>query len=331
MSDENNIVLQDISKFFPIQKKHFFETQQYLKAVNHVNLTINNGETLGLVGESGCGKTTLAKIILNLYKPTTGNILFEGKNITNLPSKEERSVRKNIQMVFQDPFASLNPRMSIGDIIAEPLIVQTDMNKTERQKRVEEIMDKVGLNKKFKSRYPHEFSGGQRQRVMIAKALILNPKVLVCDEPVSALDVSIQSQILNLLLDLKKELGLTMLFISHNLMVVDYICDRIAVMYLGKIVELSDRESLYKHPVHPYTQALLSAIPIPDPDVNTKRIILQGEVPSPINPPEGCAFRNRCPKAKSICSEIPHFVQVEQKHSVACQFAKEIFQGEVKG
>jgi len=311
--------LKDISKFFAIKGGLFKCSSEYLKAVNRVNLSIRRGESLGLVGESGCGKTTLAKIILNLYKPTSGKIFYDGEDITALSKKEQMHLRTKIQIVFQDPFSSLNPRMNIGDIIGEPLLIHSHMDRKERMCAVHEVMDRVGLNTKHCKRYPHEFSGGQRQRIMIAKALILKPEILVCDEAVSALDVSIQSQILNLLIDLKKELNLTLVFISHNLTVVDYICDRIVVMYLGKIVEIAIRDELYANPMHPYVTALLSAIPIADPTHTSKRIILQGEVPSPVNPPRGCAFRNRCWNGDESCLEMPELIEVRPDHFVACR------------
>jgi oligopeptide transport system ATP-binding protein len=293
-----------------------------IKAVDGLNFTMFKGETLGLVGESGCGKSTTGRAILQLYRPTDGEVFFEGVDITKSKGEDLRKMRRRMQMIFQDPYASLNPRMTVGSIIGEPLEVHNiGSSKKERQERVQELLKTVGLNPYFVNRYPHEFSGGQRQRIGVARALAVNPAFIVCDEPISALDVSIQAQIINLLEDLQDELGLTYLFIAHDLSVVRHISDRIAVMYLGKIVELADRDELYENPMHPYTQALLSAVPIPDPKIETqrKRIILEGDVPSPANPPKGCNFSTRCPRVMDICrTEDPPFKEYKPAHFAAC-------------
>jgi len=308
---------------FPITKGIIFQRQVgAIKAVDGINFTMFKGETLGLVGESGCGKSTTGRAILQLYRPTAGDVVFEGKDLTKTKGEELRKMRRRMQMIFQDPYASLNPRMTVGSIIGEPLEVHgIGSTKRERQERVQELLKIVGLNPYFVNRYPHEFSGGQRQRIGVARALAVNPAFIVCDEPISALDVSIQAQIINLLEDLQDELELTYLFIAHDLSVVRHISDRIAVMYLGKIVELADRDELYANPMHPYTQALLSAVPIPDPSVETqrKRIILEGDVPSPANPPKGCNFSTRCPRVMDICREKdPEFIEHSPGHWVAC-------------
>ncbi|MDI9547171.1 MAG: dipeptide ABC transporter ATP-binding protein [Chloroflexota bacterium] len=308
---------------FPITKGIILQRQVgAIKAVDGINFTMFKGETLGLVGESGCGKSTTGRAILQLYRPTAGDVVFEGKDLTKTKGEELRKMRRRMQMIFQDPYASLNPRMTVGSIIGEPLEVHgIGSTKRERQERVQELLKIVGLNPYFVNRYPHEFSGGQRQRIGVARALAVNPAFIVCDEPISALDVSIQAQIINLLEDLQDELELTYLFIAHDLSVVRHISDRIAVMYLGKIVELADRDELYANPMHPYTQALLSAVPIPDPSVETqrKRIILEGDVPSPANPPKGCNFSTRCPRVMDICREKdPEFIEHTPGHWVAC-------------
>ena len=297
-----------------------------LKAVDDVSFAIRRGETLGLVGESGCGKTTVGRSILQLYKPTAGEVEFDGKLIKTREDIHE--FRKKATMVFQDPYSSLNPRMTVSDIIGEPLdIHRMYKSKAERMDRIYELMDRVGLNSEHASRYAHEFSGGQRQRIGIARALALNPEFIVCDEPVSALDVSIQAQVINMFDELQDQLGLTYLFIAHDLLVVRHISDRIAVMYLGKMVELADAEEVYSHPLHPYSKSLISAVPIPDPKIAraNRRIPLQGDIPSPLNAPSGCPFRTRCPYATDACSEsMPPFEEVEPGHFVACHRVKEI-------
>ena len=291
--------------WFPIMRGILQKHVADVKAVDGLNFDVFQGETLGLVGESGCGKSTTGRAILQLYKPTAGAVLFEGSDLVALKGEDLRKMRRRMQMIFQDPYASLNPRMTVGSIVAEPLEVHNIGTKAERVERVRELLKVVGLNPYFINRYPHEFSGGQRQRIGVARALAVNPAFIVCDEPISALDVSIQAQVINLLEDLQEQFGLTYLFIAHDLSVVRHISDRIAVMYLGKIVELADRDELYRNPMHPYTQALLSAVPIPDPVIEEKRqrIILEGDVPSPANPPKGCNFSTRCPKALDMCKE----------------------------
>jgi peptide/nickel transport system ATP-binding protein/oligopeptide transport system ATP-binding protein len=302
-------------------KKYFKIGDRNLKAVDGLNLEIYPGETVGLVGESGCGKSTAGRTILRMYDATEGEILFEGKNILKMSSKEMNSIRKQMQMIFQDPYASLNPRMTIKDIIAEPLDIHGLASGSKRVERVKELLKLVGLSPEHMDRFPHEFSGGQRQRIGIARALAINPKFIVCDEPISSLDVSIQAQIVNLLKELQDKIGLTYLFIAHDLSMVKYISDRVLVMYLGKMVEFSDSENLYKTPMHPYTQALLAAVPIPNPDEGRKKdkIVLEGEVPSPLNPPSGCVFRTRCPKAMPICSQkAPEWKEIKPGHCVSC-------------
>lgn len=303
-------------------KKHFDVKEGKLKAVDGLTFDIYPGETFGLVGESGCGKSTAGRTIIRLYDPTDGQLIFNGKNIYDLSRSEMREVRKNFQMIFQDPYASLNPRMTVEDIVAEPLdIHKACENKEERRERVVELLKLVGLNEEHAMRFPHEFSGGQRQRIGIARALALNPKFIVCDEPISALDVSIQAQVVNLLKELQIQFGLTYLFIAHDLSMVRYISDRVGVMYLGHMMEVASSEELYENPLHPYTKALLSAIPIPDPDIqrNRKRIMLHGDVPSPINIKEGCRFVDRCDYALDICrKQTPSFEEIKKGHFVAC-------------
>jgi len=311
-----------LKKYFPITQGIVFQHKVAdVKAVDGLDFSIQRGETLGLVGESGCGKSTTGRSILQLYRPTAGAVYFQGKDLVKLQGEELRKMRRNMQMIFQDPYASLNPRMTVGDIIGEPLEVHNIVKGKEKKERVQELLQIVGLNPYFVNRYPHEFSGGQRQRIGVARSLAVNPDFIVCDEPISALDVSIQAQIINLLEELQEKFHLTYLFIAHDLSVVRHISDRIAVMYLGKIVELTDRTSLYANPLHPYTKALLSAVPIPDPIVEEKRerIILVGDVPSPVNPPSGCRFHTRCPLAIDICKRVdPEFRDVGGSHFVAC-------------
>ncbi|MGA9286747.1 MAG: dipeptide ABC transporter ATP-binding protein [Anaerobacillus sp.] len=316
--------VKQLKKHFPIEGGVLKQQIGTVKAVDGVTFTLHKGETFGLVGESGCGKSTTGRMLMRLLEPSEGEVLFDGKEMTTLNKKDLRHLRKDIQMVFQDPFASLNPRHTVEKIIEEPLIVHKLGSKTERKKRVKELLEIVGLSSYHAKRYPHQFSGGQRQRIGIARALAVNPKLIIADEPVSALDVSIQAQVLNLLEDLQKELGLTYLFIAHDLGVVRHISDRVGVMYLGRIVEMADSEKLYLDPKHPYTQALLSAVPVPDPEYGKDRIILTGDVPSPSNPPSGCPFHTRCPKAMDVCSSVvPEFKEVEPGHHTACHLYEE--------
>ncbi|WP_028029044.1 ABC transporter ATP-binding protein [Gemmobacter nectariphilus] len=315
------VEVDGLKMYFPITAGIFRTKVGDVKAVDDVSFTIYEGETLGLVGESGCGKSTCGRAVLRLYDPTAGSIRIDGKDIGKMDQGTLRPLRPKMQMVFQDPQASLNARMTVASIISEPLDEHTRMSRAEKLARVYELMDAVGLNRDFANRYPHEFSGGQRQRIGIARALALNPKFIVCDEPIAALDVSIQAQVVNLLEDLQDKLGLTYLFISHDLSMVRHICDRVAVMYLGRIVELAPRDALYDAPMHPYTQALLSAVPEPDPATETsrQRIILQGDVPSPANPPKGCNFCTRCPKVMPVCREVkPALTEIAPGHMAAC-------------
>ena len=316
------ISVNNLVKRFPIKGGLFSREVGSVKAVSDVSFKIRKGETLGLVGESGCGKSTLGRCILRLIEPTSGQIIFKGQDITHLEATPLRRLRRNIQIIFQDPYASLNPRMTVENILAEPLdIHKIGKSKQERRERILKLLDLCGLRREAMSRYPHEFSGGQRQRICIARALAVEPEFIVCDEPVSALDVSIQAQIVNLLQDLQKELSLTYLFIAHDLKVVEHISTHVAAMYLGKMVEMSTAENLYRNPKHPYTQALLSAIPMPDPDYHKKRTILKGDVPSPIHPPTGCQFHPRCPVAQERCKgDIPVLRGID--HAVSCHFAE---------
>jgi oligopeptide transport system ATP-binding protein len=328
MPDSQKALLQavDIVKHFPIKGGVFLKEIAAVKAVDGVSLTIKEGETVGLVGESGCGKTTFGRAILRLEEPTSGDVYFEGQSILNYDKKKMQTLRKKMQIIFQDPFSSLNPRKTVAHIIGEPLLIHGMRSRKKRDERVLELLTVVGLRKEHMRRYPHQFSGGQRQRIGVARALALNPKLIVCDEAVSALDVSIQAQVINLLKDLQDDFGLTYLFISHDLSVVEHVSDRVAVMYLGKIVEFAPSKILYRDPLHPYTQALLSAVPIPDPVLQGEaRIILKGDVPSPIDPPSGCRFHPRCLFAKDVCSKKePQFREVQNKHFVACFFAGQL-------
>jgi oligopeptide transport system ATP-binding protein len=320
------VTIRGLKKYFPITAGLLQRHVGDVKAVDDIDFDIKRGETLGLVGESGSGKTTAGRVILRLADPTAGSIVFDGIDISSLNRGELRPLRKEMQIIFQDPYASLNPRMTVGDIVREPLTIHHLATGKEADKRVQELLAMVGLQPYHANRYPHEFSGGQRQRIGIARALAVNPKFIVADEPVSALDVSIQAQVINLLQDLQKRLNLTYLFIAHDLSVVRHISTRVAVMYVGKIIELADRDRLYANPLHPYTQALLSAIPIPDPDVERrrKRIILSGDIPSPVNPPSGCRFHTRCPIAFERCSvEVPAFKEYEAGHQTACHWVEE--------
>lgn len=320
-SNEFLLEINNLKKFFPVRKGFLAKSTSYVKAVDDVSFNIKKGETLGLVGESGCGKTTCGRTVLKLYEPTDGQIIYDGKDITKYNSQEMLEYRRKMQIIFQDPYASLDSRMTVGDIIGEAIDIHNLMGRKERMERIQYLLKRVGLNSDHSNRYPHEFSGGQRQRIGIARALAVEPEFIVCDEPISALDVSIQAQVVNMLEDLQNEIGLTYLFIAHDLSMVKHISNRVGVMYLGKMVELAESNELYAHPQHPYTQALLSAIPIPDPDESEskQRIVLEGEIPSPIDPPPGCRFKKRCKFAKPICGEKdPVIKDLGSNHFVAC-------------
>lgn len=317
--------VEGLTKHFDIRGGVFGKKIGSIKAVNDLSFFVNKGEILGIVGESGCGKSTTGKSILRLVEPTAGTVRFEGEDITKLKTEQMRRLRKDMQMIFQDPYASLNPRHTVEKVIAEPLLVHGMSSSAQRKKRVYELLETVGLSKYHASRYPHQFSGGQRQRIGIARALANHPKLIICDEPVSALDVSVQSQILNLMSRLRDEFDLTYIFIAHDLSVVKHISDRVGVMYLGQLVELTEKDKLYENPQHPYTQALLSAVPSIDPDVKRERILLKGDVPSPANPPKGCVFHTRCPMAMDVCKEVtPVLTEIEDRHFAACHLLEQV-------
>jgi len=319
--------VEGLKKYFPIRKGILSRVSGHVKAVDDVSFYVNEGETLGIVGESGCGKSTTGRMLMRLLEPTEGKVFFNGKDLTTISNDEMRKARREIQMVFQDPYASLNPRHTIEKILEEPLIVHGLGDSKARKKKVYEFLEIVGLSRYHGKRYPHQFSGGQRQRIGIARALMTNPKLIIADEPVSALDVSIQAQVLNLMQDLQKELKLTYIFIAHDLGVVRHISDRVGVMYLGKMVELGGSESLYDKPLHPYTQALLSAVPVPDPNFEREQVIITGDIPSPSNPPSGCTFHTRCPFKMDVCTQVvPKLQEIEPGHSVACHLYDESVQ-----
>jgi len=322
VSEENSddiLVVRDLKKYFPIKSNVFSKQKGMVKAVDGISFNIKRGTTMGMVGESGCGKSTAGRTILRLIEKTDGDVLFDGKDIYNLNKKEMRKLRTEMQIIFQDPYSSLSPRLPVGEIIGEAVKEHNIVSKEEYEDYLDDVMAACGLQPYHKDRYPHEFSGGQRQRICIARALAVNPKFIVCDEPVSALDVSIQAQIINLLSDLQKSRNLTYLFISHDLSVVEHISDTVGVMYLGNLVEYGKKEDIFRNPAHPYTQALLSAVPVPDPDVKMKRIILEGSIPSPANPPAGCKFHTRCKKCMEICkSQVPEVKEIEEGHFVQC-------------
>ncbi len=318
-ADDVLLEVRDLKKYFVVGTTFFGKPNAWLKAVDNVSFSLKKGKTLGIVGESGCGKTTMGRTILRLYDVTGGEVWFNGKEVSKIRNREFDKLRPNMQMIFQDPYASLSPRLTVGDIIGEAALQHGLVNKSNYRKYVLDVMKMCGLQPHYFDRYPHEFSGGQRQRICIARALALKPQLVICDEPVSALDVSIQAQIINMLKDLQKELGLTYVFISHDLSVVKFISDKIGVMYLGSMVEFGTKDDIFSNPLHPYTQALFSAIPQPDPDVKMNRIILKGDIPSPANPPKGCRFHTRCPKAMPICSEIaPEYRDFGNGHCAAC-------------
>jgi len=325
LTEERLLEIKNLKKYFPVKAGVFRRTVAHVKAVDDISFHINKGETLGLVGESGCGKSTAGRTILRLLEATEGEITFEGQNLLKLDKRELREMRKEMQIIFQDPYASLNPRMTVADIVGEPIDIHgLAANKKERNERVTEILDTVGLGTEYMKRYPHEFSGGQRQRIGVARALAVDPSLIIADEPVSALDVSIQAQVINLMQDLQKDFSLTYLFIAHDLSVVKHISDRVAVMYLGKLVEVADKQKLFDDPKHPYTQSLLSAIPVADPTYKSDRIILEGDVPSPVNPPSGCRFHPRCPYAMEICSEVePEYKDYGEGHYAACHLLEQ--------
>ena len=325
MEGEVILKVENLKKYFPIKGGFFKRTIGHVKAVDDISIEIRKGETLGIVGESGCGKSTTGRTILQLLNPTSGNVYFKGQKLNTMKKKDLRNIRTKMQLIFQDPYSSLNPRMTVGQIIGEALIDHKLVKKSKLREKVLEVMEMCGLAEYQIDRFPHEFSGGQRQRIGIARALALNPEFIVADEPVSALDVSIQAQIINLLAKLQKEKGFTYMFISHDLSVVEHICNRVGVMYLGSMMELGDKEDLFSNPLHPYTKALLSAIPIPDPTVKRERIILEGDIPSPSNPPKGCKFHTRCPYSSEICEkEIPKYEKMGNNHYVACHKAREL-------